>query len=336
MAGPAQWTYAVKIAEIKGQTPQEAMLGRPAIEEKDIAAQNFLYPGRGSRLVPGKAYAWQVSALVNQYPVAQSEIRTFTPILLQDKKDPWEAKRQKIKEALKQIKENQVLFGNNLDKALKEWDGDISKLVQEGNTVRIDKITIRIQKPKAEEGEAGGQTYPPEGGPEGGIIVDINPASLEPKWKLKIALFHELSHVGQYRGAAGGAEGGCGWFVPDKGSKSGWRTAGGSIKPQLEAIQDVVAHSQTIAFKRKLLDEFKEKKDSEAIQKIIEKECEILKKYLAKVDVKKLKGNADWWKAYGEQTGARLLEALQNAKDCFSEKEYKAWEEHIRSGFGIR
>lgn len=63
---------------MQGQTPQEAIeAGIPYFEQKDIKTTSFSYPVGAEPLEPGQRYCWQVTALIDGYPTATSEIWLF-------------------------------------------------------------------------------------------------------------------------------------------------------------------------------------------------------------------------------------------------------------------
>ena len=79
MPKPAKLTYELRIVQIlKGQTPEEAMLSKPAFyEKKGIKRPSFKYPPSARAFEEGKEYAWQVTAFSGRTLLGKSAIWWF-------------------------------------------------------------------------------------------------------------------------------------------------------------------------------------------------------------------------------------------------------------------
>lgn len=74
-----QVTYSIRITEILGmQSSYDALQSNPAFyEQDDLYTTIFQYPSIARELSPGKRYAWQINAYINQVLISKSEVREF-------------------------------------------------------------------------------------------------------------------------------------------------------------------------------------------------------------------------------------------------------------------
>jgi hypothetical protein len=71
--------YTLKVVEIlPGQTLADASNNIAHFEEKGLAGTLFRYPIGAKDFEAGKSYAWQITAFINDYPIATSPIGEFT------------------------------------------------------------------------------------------------------------------------------------------------------------------------------------------------------------------------------------------------------------------